>query len=112
MIQPYSWIRCFGRKSLILGRCDDQYRIAVLDDNNDYDVEYVFEDQLHEIKINHIHNGNVYVFTGNKSKYGATPKGTLVTLVEDTRNCIYHCLIESEFGIDRALPFDLQPINY
>jgi len=39
MIKPYSWARCFGRNSLILGRIDDRYRIAVLDDNNDYDVE-------------------------------------------------------------------------
>ena len=80
MIKSYSWVRCFGRKSLILGRIDDQYRIAVLDDNNDYDVEYVFEEQLREIKIDHIHKGNVYIYTGEKSKYNTTPKGTLVTL--------------------------------
>lgn len=112
MVEPYSWVRCFGRKSLVLGRFNDQYRLAVLDNNNDYDVEYVFEHQFREIKIDHIHNGNVYIYTGEKSKHNRTPKGTLVTLLEDTHNCIYHCLIESEFGIDRAMPFDLQPINY
>ena len=41
MIKPYSWVRCFGRNSLVLGRSNDEYRIAVLDDNNDYDVQYV-----------------------------------------------------------------------